>query len=145
MAEPEDQRGSGSTSTAAMAEQAIIDGGVSVTAKDKRSNEVVTEHHGNSMKLEPGFARAEAHRRATTTVKRTRRRCYRPRGRKATSGGPRQNQAPRLGWVGSQVVGGTEARFAEMVKALRRRRKLDGAAVAATGKTEEQNGEKRRR
>ena len=44
--------------------------------------------------------------------------------------------------MGSQGVGGTEARFAETVKALRRRRKLDGAAAMATGKTEEM---KRRR
>jgi len=86
MAEPEDQRGSGSTSTAATAEQAVVDGGVPATAKDKWSNQAVIEHHGNPVKLEPGFARAEAHRRATAMVKRTRRRCYWPRGRKATSG-----------------------------------------------------------
>ena len=49
----------------------VIDGGVPVTAKDKQSNQVITEHHDNPVKLEPGFARAEAHRRATTTVKRT--------------------------------------------------------------------------
>jgi len=64
MAEPEDQRGSGSTSTAATAEQAVVDGGVLATVKDKRSNQVVTEHHGNPVKLEPGFARAEAHRKS---------------------------------------------------------------------------------
>ena len=73
MAEPKDQRGSGSTSTVATAEQAVIDGGVPATTKDKRSNQAVTEHHDNPVKLEPGFARAEAHRRATATVKRTQR------------------------------------------------------------------------
>ena len=40
--------------------------------------------------------------------------------------------------MGSQGVGGTEARFAETVKALRRRRKLDGAAAVAMGKTKEE-------
>ena len=68
---PEEQRRGGSTSTAATTEQAVVDGGVPVTVKDKQSNQAVIEHHGNLVKLEPGFARAEAHRRATTTVKRT--------------------------------------------------------------------------
>ena len=61
MAEPEEQRRSGSTITAAMAEQAVVDGGVPATTKDKQSNQAVTEHHGNPVKLEPGLARAEAH------------------------------------------------------------------------------------
>ena len=43
--------------------------------------------------------------------------------------------------MGSQGVGGTEARFAEMVKVLGRWQKLNGAAAVASGKTEEEKEE----
>ena len=119
----------------------VIDGSVPVTAVDKMVNQPSTKHHSIMTKLKQDFSRSEAHRRATATVKRTRRRCYRSRGRKATSGVPRQNQAPRLSELGSQGVGGARTGFAETVKALQRRRKHDGAATVATGKTEEEKEE----
>ena len=121
MVELEDQRGSWSTSTAATAQQAVVDGGVSATAKDKRSNQAVTEHHGNPMKLESGFAGAEARRRAMAMVKRTRWRCCRPRGRKAMSGVSEQSQSTRAGWLGSQRIDGAVAGFAEDGNARQRR------------------------
>ena len=63
------------------------DGGdVLVAAVDKMVNQPSTKHHGIVAKLKQDFARSEAHRRATATVKRTRRWRCRPRGRKATSG-----------------------------------------------------------
>jgi len=83
-----------------------VDGGVPTTAKDNRSNQEVTEHHGNMVKLEPGFARAAAHRRATAMVERTRRRCYRPRGRKVCTAVPRRSQASKAGWLGAQGTSG---------------------------------------
>ena len=113
MAEPEDQRGSGSTSTAATVEQGVVDGGVLATAKDKWSNQVVTEHHGNPVKLEPGFARAETHRRATTTVKRMRRQCCRPRGRKVCTATSRWIQASKASWLGAQGIGEAMTSFVE--------------------------------
>ena len=132
-------------STAAMAEQAAIDGGVPATAKDKWSNEAVTEHHGNPVKLELDFARAEAHRRATATVKRTRRRCCRPRGRKAThSGSPVESSFN--GWsAGCARSKRSYDRLCRGWERMTATAQLNGAAVAATGKTEEQNGEKPRR
>ena len=48
--------------------------------------------------------------------------------------GSRGNQAPRLGWLGAQGVGGAGTSFTEMVEALRRRQTHDGAAAMATGK-----------
>ena len=49
------------------------DGDVSMTVVDKMVNQPGTKHHGIMAKLKQDFARSEAHRRATATVKRTRR------------------------------------------------------------------------
>ena len=63
--------------------EADVDGGVPVAAVDKRSNQKVTERHGNKEKLEPGLARTETHQRTLATVTQAHRRCGRLRGRKA--------------------------------------------------------------
>jgi len=78
------------------------------------------KHHGIMAKLKQYFARAAAHRRATATVKRTRRWRCRPRGRKATSGVSRRNQATKTGLLSAQETSGAVASFAEDVKTLRR-------------------------
>jgi len=49
------------------------DGHFPVTVMKKRTNQPVTKQYGIKAKLKQGFARAAANRRATTTVKRTRR------------------------------------------------------------------------
>ena len=49
-----------------------VDGGVSVTAVDEMIKQQGIKHHDIMAKLKQDFARAAAHRRATTTVKRTR-------------------------------------------------------------------------
>jgi len=82
MAEPEEQRRSGSTITTATAEQAVVDGGVSVAAVDEMIKQQGTKHHRNTVKLEQHFARTKAHHRALATTALTRRWCCRPRGRK---------------------------------------------------------------
>jgi len=50
------------------------DGDVSMTVGDKMVNQPGTKHHGIMAKLIQDFVRSEAHRRATATVKRMRRR-----------------------------------------------------------------------
>jgi len=95
------------------------------------------KHHGIKAKLEQPSARIEAHRRALATMALTRWWCCRPRGRKATSGVSRRNQATRAGWLDAQGIGRAGTGFAETVETLRRWRKHDGAAAVATGKTEE--------
>ena len=97
------------------------DGDVPVAVVDKMVNQPGTKHHGIVPKLKQDFARAVAHRRATATVKRTRRWCCRPRGIKATSGVSRRNQATKTGLLSAQGTSGPVASFAEDVKALRRR------------------------
>ena len=78
----------------------VVDGGVPATTVDKMVNQPGTKHHGIVAKIKQDFARSEAHRRATATVKRTRRRCCRPRGRKVTSGGPGEiRHLGSVGWV----------------------------------------------
>ena len=47
------------------------DGDVPVAAVDKMVNQPGTKQYGIKAKLKQGFARAAAHQRATTTVKRT--------------------------------------------------------------------------
>jgi len=49
-----------------------VDGGVSVTAVDEMIKQQGIKHHDIMVKLKQDFARAAAHHRATTTVKRTR-------------------------------------------------------------------------
>ena len=49
------------------------DGDVPVAAVDKMVNQPGTKHHDIVVKLKQDFVRLEAHRRATATVKRTRR------------------------------------------------------------------------
>ena len=49
------------------------DGDVPVAAVDKMVNQPGTKQYDIKAKLKQGFARAAAHRRATATVKRTRR------------------------------------------------------------------------
>ena len=49
------------------------DGDVPVAAVDKMVNQLGTKHHGIVAKLKQDFARSEAHRRATATMKRMRR------------------------------------------------------------------------
>ena len=58
------------------------DGDVPVAAVDKMVNQPGTKHHGIMAKLKACSLRAEMHRRTLATVMRTRRRNYRPRGRK---------------------------------------------------------------
>ena len=50
-----------------------------------------------------------------------------------------------MGWLDAQGCGGAEALFAETATALGRRRELDGAAAAVTGKTEKEEERRRRR
>jgi len=97
------------------------------------------------VKLEPGFARAAAHRRATATVKRRRRRCCRPRGRKACTAVPRLSQASKAGGMVAQGASGAMTALLRM-----ERHYVDG-----TGSTEQRrrrrekqgrrNGDERRR
>ena len=49
------------------------DDDASMTVMNKRTNQPSTKQYGIKAKLKQGFARAAAHRRATATVKRTRR------------------------------------------------------------------------
>ena len=65
------------------------DGDVPVAAVGEMINQPGTKHHGNMAKLELDGARAKTHRRALATTALARRWCYRPRGRRATSGGSR--------------------------------------------------------
>ena len=117
------------------------DGDVPVAAVYKMIKQQGIKHHGIKAKLEQPSARTEAHRRALATTALTRRWCCQPRGRKATSGVLRQNQATRAGWLDAQGIGRAGTGFAETVETLWRWRKHDGAAAVATRKTEE---EKRR-
>ena len=48
--------------------------------------------------------------------------------------GSRRSQVTTVGWLGAQGVGEIVERFAAMAQALNRRRGLNGAAAAATGK-----------
>ena len=50
--------------------EADVDGGVPVTTVDEMIKQQGTKHHGNMEKMEKHFARSEANRRATATVKR---------------------------------------------------------------------------
>ena len=106
-------------------------------------NQPGTKHHGTMEKLKQCFPRSEAHRRVLATTEQPRRRCCRPRGRRARTASSRRIQATKVGWLGAQGIGEAGIGFAEMATALGRRRELDGAAVVVTGKTEEE--EKRRR
>jgi len=80
----------------------FIDGGVPATAVGKTSKQQVIEHHKNKTELMAYQAQAETDRGALATAKRARRRCCRPRGRKAASGGSRWTQATTVGGMGSQ-------------------------------------------
>ena len=117
------------------------DGGASVTAVDKRSNQPVIENHGNKAKLELHRARAKAHWRVLATTAQARWWRCRPQGRKARTAGSRWSQASRVGLLGAQGTDEAVASYATTGNAPRRRQKLNGAKVAATGKAEE---EKRR-
>ena len=86
MTEPEEQQNNGLAIRADMTEQTVVGGGVSVAAVDEMIKQQGIKHHGIMAKLKQDFARAAAHRRALATTALTRRWCYRPRGRKATSG-----------------------------------------------------------
>ena len=122
----------------------VVNGGVPMTAVDKMVNQPGTKHHGIMAKLIQDFVRSEAHRRATATVKRMRRRRCRPRGRKAMNDGSQRSQATRACFLGAQGTSGAMASLAKDGNALRRRRELDGAAAAVTGKNrggEEKNGD----
>jgi len=104
-----------------------VDGSVLMSVVEERINQRATEHQSHTKKLERSLARADRHRRALATVNRAQRRCGRPRGRKATSGVTRRNQAPRTGRLGSQGAGGTVTCFAETGRGLWRRCELIGA------------------
>jgi len=121
------------------------DGDALVAAVDKRVKQPSTKHHGNMAKLKACQARAETDIGALATVKRTRRWCCWPRGRKAAHGVPRRNQAPRLGELGLQGEYGAGTGFAATVETLRRRQKLNGAMAVKTGKSRGRNGKERRR
>ena len=110
------------------------DGGAPVAAVDKRLIQPSTQHHGNMAKLTACQARAETDCGALAMAKRARRRCCRPRGRKAASGGSRWNQATKVSQLGAQGIGEAIERFATMAQALVRRRGLNGAVVATSGK-----------
>jgi len=49
----------------------VIDGGAPATVVDEMIKKQGNKHHGIMVKPKQYFARAAAHRRATTTVKRT--------------------------------------------------------------------------
>ena len=89
-----------------------VNGGVPVTAVDERINQLGTKHHGNMAKLELRRARTKTHHRVLATVTRTRRRCCRPRGRKARTAVSRRSQAPRVGRLGAQGASGAMMGFA---------------------------------
>ena len=63
------------------------DGDALVATVDKRVKQPITQHHSNMAKLTACQARVETDRGALATAKRARRRCCRPRGRKAASSG----------------------------------------------------------
>ena len=77
------------------------DGDVPVTVMNKRTNQLGTKHYCIKAKLEQHRARTVTHRGALATVARARRRFCQPRGRKATSGVSRRNQAAMVGWLGA--------------------------------------------
>ena len=96
------------------------DGGAQVTVMDKMSKQPVIEHHGIKAELAACQARAKTDRGALATAKRARRRCCRPRGRKAASGGSWRNRATTVGCLSTQGVGEAIERFALTVEALQR-------------------------
>ena len=110
------------------------DGDAPVAAVDKRVKQLITQHHGNMAKLTACQAQAETDRGALATAKRARRRCCRPRGRKAASGGSQRNQATKVSQLGAQGIGEVIERFAVTAQALVRQRGLNGAVVATSGK-----------
>ena len=99
-------------------------------------NQPGTKHHGIMEKLKQCFPRSEAHRRVLATTEQPRRRCCRPRGRRAHTASSRRIQATKVGWLGAQGIGEAGTSFAETATALGRWRELDGAVVVVTGKTE---------
>ena len=97
------------------------DGEAPVAAVVKTSNQQDIKHHGIETKLEQPNTRAEVHRGALATVKRLRRWCCRPRGRKRRTSISQRRQATRVGWLGVLGLGDAMASFAKDGKALRRR------------------------
>jgi len=96
------------------------DGEAPVAAVVKTSNQQDIKHHGIETKLEQPNTRAEVHRGALATVKRLRRWCCRPRGRKRRTSISQRRQATRVGWLGVLGLGDAMASFAKDGKALRR-------------------------
>ena len=109
------------------------DGDAHVAAVDKRVKQLITQHHGNMAKLTACQAQAETGCGALATAKRARRRCCRPRGRKAASGGSRWTQATTVGGMGSQGGDGAGTLLCRGWLALRSRGKLNGVETAASG------------
>ena len=139
MAEPEEQHRSLSSIQADTAEQAVVDSGVPVAAVDEKVIQKDIEHHGNMEKMELCFARVETHHRVLATVKRSRRRCDQPRGRRATRSISQRKQALRTSWLGSQGAGGVVTYSIEVGRDC-------GSGASSSelggddGKTEERNG-----
>ena len=84
-------------------------------------------------------------RNTLATTKRSRRGRCRPRGRRARTVSSRQIQVTKVGWLGAQGIGKAGTGFAETATALGRRRELDGATAAVTGKQRRRENEERRR
>ena len=97
------------------------DGGAPVAALDKMINQQGIKHHSIKAKLEQHRARTVTHRGALATVRRTRRRRCRPRGRKTPSDTSRRSQTARMGQLGAQGTSGAMASLAEDGNARRRR------------------------
>ena len=79
----------------------IVGGEALVAVVIKMRNQWVIEYHGIVAKLKQDSVGAEAHRGALATVRRTRWRCCRPRGRRARTAVSRRNQAKLVGWLGA--------------------------------------------
>jgi len=61
-----------------------------------------------------------------------------------TSGDSWRSQETRAGWLDAQELGGARTGFAELATALGRRRELDGAVAAVSGKQRRKKEEQRR-
>ena len=115
------------------------------TAVDKTVNQPGTKHHGITKKLKQGFTRSEAHRRALATTAQPRRRCCRPRGRRAWSASSQRSQASRMVWLSTQGTSGAMASITGDWRVLWRRQKLNGVRLRRWEKIEEEENRRRRR
>ena len=102
----------------------VVGGGAPATTVVKPSNQQDVKNHNIEMKLKQSFSRSEVDRSALATVRRTRRRRCRPRGRRARTAVSRRSQATKAGRLDAQGVGEAIERFAATVETLQRQCEL---------------------